>query len=123
MAWLNRLVSTPDSDAARAFVPVQMPKAAEVVAADVRRRIVRGELRADDALPPETELMSQFGISRPTLREALRILEAEGLVAIRRGARGGARVQAPSPEVPSPPGGSAGVLAAGVDVVPTCTSI
>lgn len=75
-----------------------MPKAAAIAAAKVRRRIVRGELKADDALPPETELMKQFGISRPTLREALRILEAEGLISVRRGARGGARVQAPSPE-------------------------
>lgn len=79
------------------FIPLQMPKAAALAAASVRRRIVRGDLRADDALPPETELMRQFGISRPTLREALRILEAEGLIAVRRGARGGARVQAPTP--------------------------
>ena len=76
-----------------------MPKAASIAAATVRRRIVSGELRANDALPPESELMRQFGISRPTLREALRILESEGLISVRRGARGGARVQAPSPEV------------------------
>jgi DNA-binding FadR family transcriptional regulator len=80
-----------------AFGPLQMPKAAALAASRVRQRIVRGELKADDALPPESELMRQFGISRPTLREALRILEAEGLISVRRGARGGARVQAPSP--------------------------
>ena len=82
-----------------AFGALQMPKAAALAAASVRRRIVRGELKAGDALPPETELMRQFGISRPTLREALRILEAEGLISVRRGAHGGARVQAPSPDV------------------------
>jgi DNA-binding FadR family transcriptional regulator len=43
--------------------------------------------------------MAQFGISRPTLREAFRILEAEALITVRRGARGGARVHPPSPEV------------------------
>jgi DNA-binding FadR family transcriptional regulator len=83
---------------ADAFDALRMPKAAALAAARVRHRIVRGELKADDALPPESELMRQFGISRPTLREALRILEAEGLISVRRGARGGPRVQAPSPE-------------------------
>jgi DNA-binding FadR family transcriptional regulator len=85
-------------DEQESFGPLQMPKAAAMAAAAVRRRIVRGELKADDALPPESELMKQFGISRPTLREALRILEAEGLIFVRRGAHGGARVKAPSPE-------------------------
>ena len=39
--------------------------------------------------------MGQFGVSRPTLREAFRILEAEALISVRRGSRGGARVVAP----------------------------
>jgi DNA-binding FadR family transcriptional regulator len=43
--------------------------------------------------------MEEFSISRPTLREAFRILESEGLITIRRGARGGARVQEPSVDV------------------------
>jgi DNA-binding FadR family transcriptional regulator len=75
-----------------------MPKASAIAAATVRRRIVRGELKENDALPTESELIKRFGISRPTLREMLRILEAEGLIEVRRGARGGARVRAPSPE-------------------------
>ena len=78
---------------------VRVPKAAELVAADLRRQIIRGELSEGDALPPESELMVRFGVSRPTLREAFRVLESENLIAIRRGARGGARVQPPGREV------------------------
>lgn len=75
---------------------VQTPKTAELVAGQLRRKIVRGELRPGDLLAPETELLNQFGISRPTLREALRILESEQLITVRRGARGGAIVCEPS---------------------------
>src|ERR1700751_862099 len=78
---------------------VRVPKTAELVAAQLRRQIVRGELKEGDALPPEAALMEQFGVSRPTLREAFRVLESESLISIRRGARGGARVQPPSGNV------------------------
>jgi GntR family transcriptional repressor for pyruvate dehydrogenase complex len=78
---------------------VRVPKAAELVAADLRRQIIRGQLVDGDTLPPESELMTQFGVSRPTLREAFRVLESESLITIRRGARGGARVQPPGREV------------------------
>jgi DNA-binding FadR family transcriptional regulator len=78
---------------------VRVPKTAELVSAHIRRRIVRGELKEGDALPPESALMDEFAISRPTLREAFRILESEGLITVRRGARGGARVQIPTSEV------------------------
>ncbi|HLM63277.1 MAG TPA: GntR family transcriptional regulator [Acidimicrobiales bacterium] len=80
---------------------IRVPKMAEIVAKHIRDRIVRGELNEGDALPAENVLMRQFGISRPTLREAFRILEAEALITVRRGARGGARVHPPSPEVAS----------------------
>ncbi|WP_243407501.1 FadR/GntR family transcriptional regulator [Frankia canadensis] len=78
---------------------VRVPKTAELVASQLRRRIIRGELSEGDALPPEPTLMTQFGVSRPTLREAFRVLEAEALISVRRGAHGGARVHAPSPNV------------------------
>lgn len=78
---------------------VRVPKTAELVAMHIRRQIVTGQLREGDALPPETALIVEFGISRPTLREAFRILESEGLITVRRGARGGARVQEPSSDV------------------------
>lgn len=75
---------------------IRVPKTAELVASHIRRQIVRGQLHEGDALPPENALMAQFTISRPTLREAFRILESEGLITVRRGARGGARVLEPS---------------------------
>jgi DNA-binding FadR family transcriptional regulator len=76
--------------------PLRVPKMAELVSQRLRRQIVRGELSEGDALPSEAELMSQFGVSRPTLREAFRVLESEGLISVRRGAHGGARVQTPN---------------------------
>jgi DNA-binding FadR family transcriptional regulator len=78
---------------------VRVPKTAELVAARLRAQIVRGELNDGDSLPPETELIDRFGISRPTLREAFRVLESEALISVRRGARGGARVHAPTLDV------------------------
>jgi DNA-binding FadR family transcriptional regulator len=70
------------------------PKAAEIVAAELRRQIVAGELKPGDKLHAEHVLRTRFAISRPTLREALRLLEAESLIVIRRGQQGGARVKA-----------------------------
>ncbi len=78
---------------------MRVPKTAELVAGHLRAQIVRGELRDGDALPPEMELVEHYGISRPTLREAFRVLESEALISVRRGARGGARVHAPTLDV------------------------
>jgi DNA-binding FadR family transcriptional regulator len=72
---------------------------AELVASDLRRRILRGELVENDALPSESALMERFGVSRPTLREAFRVLESESLISVRRGAHGGARVHLPNADV------------------------
>jgi len=74
---------------------VRVPKTAELIADRIRRRIIRGELREGEALLPESELMAEFGVSRPTLREAFRILESESLISVTRGSRGGARVHPP----------------------------
>ncbi|WP_372349764.1 FadR/GntR family transcriptional regulator [Streptomyces sp. KL116D] len=78
---------------------VRVPKAADLVSRHLRKQIVQGELEPGAALPPESALMEQFGISRPTLREALRILESENLIMIHRGAHGGARITAPNADV------------------------
>lgn len=75
---------------------MRVPKTAELVADHLRRQIVRGELREGEALPSEVALTERYGVSRPTLREAFRVLEAERLITVRRGARGGAIVHEPS---------------------------
>lgn len=83
--------------------PIRTPKTAELVALKLRRMIVDGELTDGDRLPHEAELMEHFSVSRPTLREAVRVLEAERLVEVRRGSRSGARVCVPGPEVVARP--------------------
>jgi GntR family transcriptional repressor for pyruvate dehydrogenase complex len=79
--------------------PIRAPKVADLVAATLRRQIVRGELVEGTILPNENDLMEQFSVSRPTLREAFRVLESEGLIRVMRGSNGGARVQRPEPAV------------------------
>jgi DNA-binding FadR family transcriptional regulator len=74
---------------------VRLPKTGEVVAERLRRQIARSELTIGQRLPPEDELTALFGIARTTLREALRILESQGLVEIRRGRTGGPVVTMP----------------------------
>lgn len=80
---------------------IHVPKTSEIVADKIRAQIVRGELSEGDTLPPEGQLMDSLGISRPTLREAFRILEAEGLISVVRGSRTGAKVHKPSVELVS----------------------
>jgi DNA-binding FadR family transcriptional regulator len=79
--------------------PFRVPKTAELVARDLRSRIVRGELKDGDTLPAEGELVERYSVSRPTLREALRILESEALLTVTRGSRGGPRVHQPDPRL------------------------
>ncbi|MCW1384787.1 GntR family transcriptional regulator [Novosphingobium sp. KCTC 2891] len=80
---------------------IHVPKTSELVADKIRAQIVRGELNEGDALPPEGQLMDSLGISRPTLREAFRILESEGLISVVRGSRTGAKVHKPSVDLVS----------------------
>jgi DNA-binding FadR family transcriptional regulator len=80
---------------------VHVPKAAELIAQTIRRQIISGELREGDSLPHESALTSRFGVSRPTLREAIRILESESLVTINRGRIGGTRIHVPTGDLVS----------------------
>ncbi|MFY0729674.1 FadR/GntR family transcriptional regulator [Pseudomonas sp. NFX15] len=78
---------------------LHIPKAPQIVAERIKKQIVNGHLREGDTLPAEGRLMEEFGVSRPTIREAFRILEAERLISVSRGARGGATIHAPSPNL------------------------
>lgn len=70
---------------------------AEMIADQIRDRILSGELEEGELLPKESELREQYPVNVQSLREAMRILEAEGLVKVRRGNRGGAVVHKPTP--------------------------
>lgn len=77
-------------------VQLRLPRVAEAVAAMLRKRIIDGELDDGDELPTESVMLSEYPASRPSLREAIRILETEGLVSVRRGKRGGTIVRRPT---------------------------
>jgi DNA-binding FadR family transcriptional regulator len=88
-----------ESDATRPAItlgPVDVPKAPDVLARELRERILNGELREGAVLPAERELVKQTQMSRATVREALRILEVQNLVRVKAGRAGGAFVQRPS---------------------------
>ena len=71
-------------------------KAYEQIADALQRRVVNGELEPGVRLPTETELASDFGVSRATVREALRLLAAQNLIRTAKGATGGSYVTVPS---------------------------
>ena len=72
-------------------------KASEGVARDIVDDIVTQGLEEGDGLPPEAAMLGQYGVSRETLREGLRLLEVQGLISIRRGPGGGPIVGAVDP--------------------------
>lgn len=78
------------------FSPVSLGRVSQVIVDQVRLLMHQGRLKPGDRLPSERDLCERFGVSRVTVREALRVLEAGGLVEIRVGARGGAFVTTPS---------------------------
>ena len=78
------------------IAPVIVPKAADVLAGVLREKILEGHLNEGMPLPNERDLGTQAGLSRASVREALRILEGEGLIATRVGRNGGSEVVRPS---------------------------
>ena len=78
------------------LAPVSVPKAADVLSGILREKILSGHLSEGVPLPNERELGSQAGLSRASVREALRILESEGLISTSIGRNGGSEVVRPS---------------------------
>jgi DNA-binding FadR family transcriptional regulator len=72
--------------------PLQAQATYGIAVDRVKRQIHAGLLLPDEKLPAERQLSDEFGISRVTLREALRVLEADRYIVVRRGAHGGAFV-------------------------------
>lgn len=81
------------------FGPVDGGRLSGRVVSQVVTLIRSGRLAEGDRLPPERELAATMGISRVTLRDALRVLEVMGLITIRVGSGGGAFITVPAPEV------------------------
>ncbi|GIW72080.1 MAG: putative HTH-type transcriptional regulator [Planctomycetota bacterium] len=67
------------------LTPIRRSSLAAEIAGELRRRILEGDFAAGSRLPPERELAQRLGTNRNTLREALRLLEAQGLVRVRHG--------------------------------------
>jgi GntR family transcriptional regulator, transcriptional repressor for pyruvate dehydrogenase complex len=90
---------SPDDDGGPAddlFVPVTGGRISDAITHQIRTAILSRRLQPGDRLPNERELAERFGVSRVTVRDALRTLEAGGLLEIRVGASGGPFVTAPS---------------------------
>jgi DNA-binding FadR family transcriptional regulator len=85
----KKVVAEPEVERAR------LREKPQQIADELRRLIVSGKLSEGDSLGHEPELVERFGVSRPSLREALRILEAEGLISVVRGILGGVVVHEP----------------------------
>lgn len=81
------------------FGPVRRVRSFDDVVDQLRRAILAGHVAQGERLPGERELSQRFGVSRPTVREALRSLEATGVVVVRPGKGGGAYAVAPPASV------------------------
>ena len=72
------------------FSPARTPRTFELISDQIREQLRNGALQPGDKLPPERTLAQQFRTSRNTVREALRALEHSGIIALQKGAHGGA---------------------------------
>jgi GntR family transcriptional repressor for pyruvate dehydrogenase complex len=85
----------PD-EAVRLFRTVRTARASQDIVQQIKTHIFDGTLASGDRLPSEKELAEQFGLSRITVRDALRVLESQGLISIKVGSGGGAFVVDPA---------------------------
>src|SRR3954462_10367805 len=81
------------------FTPVSTGRISAEIVDQIKAAIREGRLAPGDQLPAERELTRQLGVSRVSVRDALRMLEAHGLIEVRVGARGGAFVTTPAPKL------------------------
>ena len=79
------------------FETANQGKASQAIVSQIRGAVDSGKLGIGDRLPQEKELIEQFGYSRAVIREALRTLEAEGLIRLMSGRNGGAEICEPNP--------------------------
>lgn len=79
--------------------PIVVPKASDILASQLRQMIVQGELRPGSLLPSERDLVAESGLSRTSVRDALRVLESEGFVTTKVGRSGGSVVTLPGRDV------------------------
>ena len=79
------------------FTGYQYRRASTDIAELIKSAILSRKFKEGDRLPAERDLATQFQVGRMTIREALRTLEAKGLITIRKGSSGGAFVQPASP--------------------------
>jgi GntR family transcriptional regulator, transcriptional repressor for pyruvate dehydrogenase complex len=79
------------------FSAVSVGRVSTEIVDQIERAIEAGQLGIGDRLPSEREMTRRFGVSRVTVRDALRILEATGLIEVRLGSRGGAYITTPEP--------------------------
>lgn len=82
------------NDGSPSFQKIKSPRAFEEIADQIRLQVAQGTLKAGSRLPAERTLAETFGVSRNTLREALRSLENAGLLRLQKGVTGGAYINA-----------------------------
>jgi DNA-binding FadR family transcriptional regulator len=85
----SELTGSPRVEPARLREARRRAKISQIVAAEIVRYVVDQRLQEGDRLPNEADMLEEFGVGRGSLREALRLLEAYGLISIRQGQNGG----------------------------------
>ncbi|SES49142.1 FCD domain-containing protein [Streptomyces sp. yr375] len=92
-------MTTPRTPARELFKELARTRSVDDVVDQLRHAVLSGRVPDGGRLPSERELAEAFGVSRATVREAIRVLEAAGIVQVRLGARGGAFAAKPGPDV------------------------
>lgn len=88
---------------ANTIAPISVPKASDILADQLRELILSGSIPPGGSLPPERELVTSSGLSRSSVRDALRLLEVEGLLVTKPGRSGGSIVRLPGRETVAKP--------------------